>query len=106
MGSYCLKDFSKDHCKIYQQRPIYWLFDSGKQKGFKALVCLYYHNADAIGGMCTDYLHRMQWGYEFEINRIQDMIDNSTDACEVTVSTKRKDKLQKKWKECRKRRMQ
>lgn len=34
------------------------------------------------------------------------MIDNSTDACEVTVSTKRKDKLQKKWKECRKRRMQ
>ena len=36
--SYFLKDFFKDHCKTYQKRPIYWLFDSGKQNGFKALI--------------------------------------------------------------------
>lgn len=99
--NYFLKDFFKDHCKTYQKRPIYWLFDSGKQNGFKALVYLHRYNADTIGNLRVDYLHRMQRVYESEINRMQDMIDNSTNAREVAVSTKRKDKLQKQLKECR-----
>ena len=97
---YFLKDFFKDHCKTYQKRPIYWLFDSGKQNGFKALVYLHRYNADTIGNLRVDYLHRMQRVYESEINRMQDMIDNSTNAREVAASTKRKDKLQKQLKEC------
>ena len=36
--NYFLNDFEKDHIKMYQKRPIYWLYDSGKQNGFKALV--------------------------------------------------------------------
>ncbi len=99
--NYFLKDFFKDHCKIYQKRPIYWLFDSGKQNGFKTLVYLHRYNADTIGNLRVDYLHRMQRVYESEINRMQDMIDNSTNAREVAASTKRKDKLQKQLKECR-----
>ena len=99
--NYFLKDFFKDHCKTYQKRPIYWLFDSGKQNGFKALVYLHRYNADTIGNLRVDYLHRMQRIYESEINRMQDMIDNSTNAREVAASTKRKDKLQKQLKECR-----
>ena len=99
--NYFLKDFFKDHCKTYQKRPIYWLFDSGKQNGFKALVYLHRYNTDTIGNLRVDYLHRMQRIYEFEINRMQDMIDNSTNAREVAASTKRKDKLQKQLKECR-----
>ena len=99
--NYFLKDFFKDHCKTYQKRPIYWLFDSGKQNGFMALVYLHRYNADTIGNLRVDYLHRMQRIYESEINRMQDMIDNSTNAREVAVSTKRKDKLQKQLKECR-----
>ena len=99
--NYFLKDFFKDHCKTYQKRPIYWLFDSGKQNGFKALVYLHRYNADTIGNLRVDYLHRMQRVYESEINRMQDMIDNSTNAREVAASTKRKDKLQKQLKECR-----
>lgn len=98
--NYFLKDFFKDHCKTYQKRPIYWLFDSGKQNGFKALVYLHRYNADTIGNLRVDYLHRMQRVYESEINRMQDMIDNSTNAREVAASTKRKDKLQKQLKEC------
>ena len=99
--NYFLKDFFKDHCKTYQKRPIYWLFDSGKQNGFKALVYLHRYSADTIGNLRVDYLHRMQRIYESEINRMQDMIDHSTNAREVAASTKRKDKLQKQLKECR-----
>ena len=99
--SYFLKDFFKDHCKTYQKRPIYWLFDSGKQNGFKALIYPHRYTPDTIGNLRVDYLHKMQRVYESEINRMQDMIDHSTNAREVAASTKRKEKLQKQLKECR-----
>ena len=99
--SYFLKDFFKDHCKTYQKHPIYWLFDSGKQNGFKALIYLHRYTPDTIGNLRVDYLHKIQRVYESEINRMQDMIDHSTNAREVAASTKRKEKLQKQLKECR-----
>ena len=99
--NYFLKDFFKDHCKTYQKRPIYWLFDSGKQNGFKVLIYLHRYTPDTIGNIRVDYLHKMQRVYESEINRMQDMIDHSTNAREVAASTKRKEKLQKQLKECR-----
>ena len=83
------------------KRPIYWLFDSGKQNGFKALIYLHRYNADTIGNLRIDYLHRMQRIYEREISRMQDMIDNSTNAREVAQATKRREKLTKQLKECR-----
>lgn len=99
--NYFLKDFFKDHCKIYQKRPIYWLFDSGKQNGFKALIYLHRYTPDTIGNLRVDYLHKMQRVYESEIGRMQDMIDHSTNARGVAAATKRKEKLQKQLKECR-----
>ena len=99
--NYFLKDFFKDHCKIYQKRPIYWLFDSGKQNGFKALIYLHRYTPDTIGNLRVDYLHKMQRVYESEIGRMQDMIDHSTNTREVAAATKRKEKLQKQLKECR-----
>ena len=104
--NYFLNDFFKDHCQTYSvtgsgKRPIYWLFDSGKQNGFKALIYLHRYNADTIGNLRIDYLHRMQRIYESEINRMQDTINNSTNAREVAVATKRKEKLTKQLKECR-----
>lgn len=99
--NYFLNDFEKDHIKMYQKRPIYWLYDSGKQNGFKALVYMHRFNADTIGNLRVDYLHRMQRIYESEINRMQDMIDHSANTREVAVATKRKEKLQKQLKECR-----
>ena len=99
--NYFLKDFFADHCKTYQKRPIYWLFDSGKQNGFKALVYLHRYTPDTIGKLRVDYLHRLQRVYASEIERMQDMIDNSKNQREVTASTKRKEKLQKQLKECR-----
>lgn len=98
--NYYLKNFISDHNKLYQKRPIYWLFDSGKQNGFKALIYMHRYNADTIGNLRVDYLHRMERIYESEINRMQDTIDNSSNAREVTTASKRKEKLQKQLKEC------
>lgn len=97
--NYILKDFFKDHCKIYQKRPIYWLFDSGKADGFKALVYMHRYNEDTIGNLRIDYLHRIQRVYESEIARMQETIDNSGNAREVSAATKRKEKLIKQLKE-------
>lgn len=97
--NYFLRDFFKDHCKIYQKRPIYWLFDSGKADGFKALIYLHRYDENTIGNLRIDYLHRMQRVYESEITRMQETIDNSTNAREVTAAEKRKEKLIKQLKE-------
>lgn len=99
--NYFLKDFFTDHCKIFQKRPIYWLFDSGKQNGFKALIYLHRYTPDTIGNVRIDYLHRMQRVYENEIDRMQDMIEHSKNPREVAASAKRREKLQKQLKECR-----
>ena len=99
--NYFLNDFFKDHCKIYQKRPIYWLFDSGKQNGFKALVYMHRWNADTIGNMRVEYLHRIQRTYEKEIEREQDTIDNTTNNRDRATATKRKEKLLKQLKEAK-----
>ncbi len=104
--NYFLSDFFRDHCDAYSvagsgKRPIYWLFDSGKENGLKALIYLHRYNADTIGNLRIDYLHRMQRIYESEISRMQDMIDHSTSGREVAQATKRREKLTKQLKECR-----
>ena len=104
--NYFINDFFKDHCQTYSvtgsgKRPIYWLFDSGKQNGFKALIYLHRYTPDTVGNLRVDYLHRMQRVYESEIGRMQDMMEHSTNSREVGAATKRKEKLQKQLKECR-----
>lgn len=104
--NYFLNDFFKDHGQTYSvtgsgRRPIYWLFDSGKQNGFKALIYLHRYTPDTIGNLRIDYLHKMQRVYESEINRMQDMMEHSENAREVAAAGKRKEKLTKQLKECR-----
>ena len=102
--NYFTKEFYKDHCSAYSvsgsgKRPIYWLFDSGKQNGFKALIYMHRYDENTIGNLRIDYLQRMQRIYENEIGRMQDAIENSDDAREVTAATKRKEKLIKQLQE-------
>lgn len=61
--NYFLTDFYADHCKIYKKRPIYWLFDSGKKNGFKALVYLHRYSRDLLAKLRTDYVHEQQERY-------------------------------------------
>lgn len=103
---YFLNDFFKDHCATYSvtgsgKRPIYWLFDSGKQNGFKALVYMHRWNVDTAGNVRVEYLHRMQHVYESEIQRMQETIEQSHDSKEIARAEKRLLKLQKQLKETR-----
>ena len=100
LRNYFLKNFFKDHCKTYQKRPIYWLFDSGKENGFKALVYLHRYDENTTGRVRADYLHRMERIYSNEVNRMQDIIDHSHSAHEVSVAEKRLEKMKKQIKEC------
>ena len=86
--NYFLKDFYTDHLKVYQKRPIYWLFDSGKQNGFKALIYMHRYDADTVGRVRTDYLHRAQKYVKTAMQNAQYTIDNSTSASEKSKATK------------------
>jgi len=86
--NYFLKDFYVDHLKVYQKRPIYWLFDSGKQNGFKALIYMHRYNADTVGRVRTDYLHRAQKYVETAMQSAQYTIDNASSASEKSKATK------------------
>ena len=98
--NYFLNGFYADHVKIYQKRPIYWLYDSGKQNGFKALIYMHRYNADTSGLVRADYLYKMEQVYESEITRMDDAITNGASR-EVAQATKRKEKLVKQLKECK-----
>ena len=86
--NYFLKDFYADHLKVYQKRPIYWLFDSGKQNGFKVLIYMHRYDADTVGRVRTDYLHRAQKYVETAMQSAQYTIDNASSASEKSKATK------------------
>ena len=94
-----MKDFFRDHCKAYQKRPIYWLFESGKEDGFKALIYLHRYNEDTVGDLRIDYLHRIQQIYDNEIVLMRETIESNTNARVVTAAEKRREKLTKQLKE-------
>lgn len=85
---YFLNDFFKDHCKIYQKRPIYWLFDSGKKNGFKALVYMHRYAPDTLARMRTDYIHEQQARYRNTIENLEDRIETATTADAVKLKKK------------------
>lgn len=86
--NYFLKDFYADHLKVYQKRPIYWLFDSGKQNGFKVLIYMHRYDADTVGRVRTDYLHHAQKYVETAMQSAQYTIDNASSASEKSKATK------------------
>ena len=85
---YFLSEFYSDHCKIYQKRPIYWLFDSGKKNGFKALIYMHRYQPDTIARIRTDYVHEQQARYRTALADLEQRIAN--------VSTGERVKLNKK----------
>lgn len=96
LRNYFLNDFFKDHCNTYQvtgsgKRPIYWLFDSGKKNGFKALVYIHRYTPDLIARMRTGYVHPQQARYRDRIKFLQEQID-------MVGSTSEKVKLSKELK--------
>lgn len=92
--SYFLNDFYADHCKIYQKRPIYWLFDSGKKNGFKCLIYLHRYRPDTIARIRTDYVHELQSRYRTAIEDLTNRLATAAPAERTRLNkqlTRRKD---------------
>ena len=86
--SYFLNNFYADHCKIYQKRPIYWLFDSGKKNGFKALIYMHRYQPDTIARIRTDYVHEQQARYRTAIADLEQRIANASTGERVKLNKK------------------
>ena len=90
--SYLLNGFYADHCKIYQKRPIYWLFSSGKKNGFKALVYMHRWERTTVATVRTDYVHELQERYRTQLSLLSEQIDSVAQSDRVKLK-KRQEKL-------------
>ena len=88
--NYFMNDFYKDHCKIYQKRPIYWLFDSGKKNGFKALIYMHRYQPDTIARIRTDYVHEQQARYRTAIDDLEQRIADASTGEKVKLNKRLK----------------
>lgn len=101
---YFVKEFYNDHVQRYtvnnQKRPIYWLFDSGKNDGFKALIYMHRYDFGTVASLRTDYLHTLQRKYEAEMSRLDLLLESDVSVQEKTSSKKQKEKIKKQLIEC------
>lgn len=86
--NYFLSEFYSDHCKIYQKRPIYWLFDSGKKNGFKALIYMHRYQPDTIARIRTKYVFEQQDRYHTAIADLERRIANASTGERVKLNKK------------------
>ena len=96
--TYFLKEFYADHCRTYKKRPIYWLFDSGKKNGFKAITYLHRYTPDLLARLRTDYVHEQQERYRTQIANTESALDTCEKSQRATLQ-KRLKKLQDQLKE-------
>lgn len=99
--NYFLNEFVKDHIKIYQKHPIYWLFDSGKNNGFKCLIYMHRYNKDTLNLIRSEYLHKAQDAVKNALKNAEYIIQSSASAVERAKATKDKDKYVKQLNEMR-----
>lgn len=105
--NYFLNDFFKDHCNTYQvtgagKRPIYWLFDSGKKNGFKALIYIHRYTPDLIARMRTQYIHEQQARYRNQIEMLEKQVDSDISTSERVRLNKQLKKFKEQDEELRK----
>lgn len=100
LRKYFLTDFFKDHCKTYQKRPIYWLFDSGKKNGFKSLIYLHRYDKDTMSRMRNRYLHRMEKIYQQRIEECRNTIAADPSSPAAVKAKKEQEKFTAQLLEC------
>ena len=84
--NYFMNGFYADHCRTYQKRPIYWMFDSGKKNGFKALIYMHRYQPDTIARIRTDYVHEQQARYRTAIADLETRIANASTSERVKLN--------------------
>lgn len=103
--NYFLTDFFQDHCKTYSvhgsgKRPIYWLYDSGKQNGFKALIYMHRYNDQTHATVRVKYLHELQKKYRSSIDSLENEINRTANAHTKKTVEDRLNKIIKQLDEC------
>ncbi len=98
--NYFMNGFYSDHLKLYQKRPIYWMFDSGKKNGFKCLIYMHRYQPDTIARIRTDYVHEQQSRYRTAIADLEKRMENAATGERVKLSKQLK-KLQEQAEEIR-----
>lgn len=84
--NYFLNGFYKDHCKMYQKCPIYWMFDSGKKNGFKCLIYMHRYQLDTLARIRTDYVHEQQARYRTAIEDFENRMANASTSERVKLN--------------------
>lgn len=94
LRQYFLKDFYKDHCKRYSNRPIYWMFSSRPDgKGvFNALIYLHRYTPATLNAVLNEYLREFQTKLRAEVDQLE--------RSGTTADLKRADKYRKALIEC------
>ena len=95
LEQYFVKDFWKDHKKMYQNRPIYWLFAS-KKGSFQVIAYMHRMNAYTVERIRAKYLLPFIEHLEQEINKLDLRRAELT-----TKESKQLQTLQKQLDECR-----
>ena len=85
---YICDNFFKNHLQTYKNRPIYWLFSSGKYKAFQCLVYLHRYNEGTLARMRTEYVVPLQGMIASRVRQLDGDIAAAT-------STVRRRKLEK-----------
>lgn len=96
---YISDKFYKDHLQAYKKRPIYWLFNSGKQGAFKALVYLHRYNEGTLARMRAEYVVPLA-------NKIQSRIEILQKDADAAGSTAARNKLAKNVESLKKKRVE
>ncbi|WP_040476803.1 BREX-1 system adenine-specific DNA-methyltransferase PglX [Paramagnetospirillum caucaseum] len=92
---YLSTDFFKDHLKTYKKRPIYWLFSSGKEKAFEALVYLHRYNEGTLSRMRMEYVTPLQGRIASKIDQLGRDIDAAASTAAQNKLRKEQEKLKK-----------
>ena len=90
---YLSDSFFKDHLQTYKNRPIYWLFSSGKQKAFQCLVYLHRYNAGTLARMRMEYVVPLQSKMAARIDQLDGDIASASSTANRNKLQKEKDKL-------------
>ena len=96
---YFLKDFYPDHLQVYKKRPIYWMLDSGKKNGFKAIIYMHRYTPDMLARIRTDYVHETQERYRTQIANLEDQLQGVAKGQAVKLQKQLK-KLSEQLREC------
>jgi hypothetical protein len=96
------RDFYADHLRRYKKRPIYWLFSSGKERAFEALVYLHRYNESTLARMRLEYVVPLQSQMAGRIQRLTDEVRaGNLSSSETKKRNVQVEKLQKQQDELR-----